>query len=362
MKKGIIYPKEADAFYQTLTQRVNDYFKTSGISKNANRYFFLKAFLMFATYIGLLLTIIFVKQTWLVLLAYTFIGPFAIMVGINVAHDAAHSTISKKKWVNSLFLHLFDLLGANSYIWKKRHVFSHHSFPNVLNEDADLKQNPMVRIFPNDELLPAHKYQFIYAPFLYLLYTINWLFFRDFTDFTESKIGSLELTKHDRKEIAKLAFFKLFYVSYIVVVPFVFSEVSWTINLIGFFVMNFAASIFITLALIPSHVAENSLFLLPDENGIMPHSWSHHQVLSVTDFATNNWFLNYFFGGFNHHITHHLFPNINHVHAVKITPIIKETVEEFGLPYNYESSFINAYLSHYKLLKNNGKKPLPSAV
>jgi linoleoyl-CoA desaturase len=130
--------------------------------------------------------------------------------------------------------------------------------------------------------------------------------------------------------------------------------------LLAFVLMNFSASLLITLALIPSHVAENSNFPLPDENGVMPTSWAYHQLATVIDFATGNWFLNFFFGGFNHHIAHHLFPNICHVHYVHVTPIIKQTAEEFELTYNHEDSFLNAYASHFRLLRNNGVKALES--
>lgn len=353
---NISYQKEPDEFYKTLRIRVDSYFSSNQISKAANGYFYVKSTFLLLSYVMLYLLIVLSNNSTIALISFALMGPIAIMIGINIAHDAAHDNISKKKWVNRLYLSLFDLLGANSYIWKKRHVHSHHSFPNILNEDADLKQNKLVRIFPNDELLPAHKFQFIYAPFLYLLYTMNWILYRDFSDFTKSKIGSLRLSKHDFEEILKLVFFKLFYISYLLLVPIFIFDYSYLTVIGGFVFFNFAASMFITLALIPSHVAEDSLFLLPDEDGVMPNSWSHHQVLSVTDFATNNWFLNYFFGGFNHHITHHLFPNINHIHYTEITPIVRDTILEYGLPYNYEDSFFNAYLSHFKLLRNNGKK------
>lgn len=357
MALTITYHKESDNFYSTLNKKVDDYFIANNISKKANRFFFLKATLLLAAYISCYIITLFTANFHIAFWSMVAMGPFAILIGINVAHDAAHSNVSKKDWVNKVFLHCFDMLGANSYMWKSRHVYSHHSFPNILDSDADLKQNSLVRIFPNSEILPAHKFQFLYAPFLYLLYTINWLFFRDFQDFTKERIGSLKIGKHPKFQIFKLIVSKTIYVSYILVLPLSFSIMPWYYVLLAFFLMNFFASLLITLALIPSHVAENSLFLLPDENGVMPNSWSHHQVLSVIDFATDNWFLNFFFGGFNHHIAHHLFPGINHVHSSKITPIIKETILEFGLPYNYEPSFINAYISHYQLLKNNGIQP-----
>lgn len=352
------YPPESDLFFQTLKDRVDVHFIDHKKSKFGTNFFFFKAFLLISIYVGLYLGIFLLSNENIQVLCMILMGPFAILIGINVAHDAAHGNISPKKWVNQTFLFCFDLLGANSYMWKKRHVFSHHAFPNILNKDADLKQNPMVRIFPNDEVKKIHRYQFIYAPFLYLLYTINWLFFRDYKDFFEKQIGSLKLSKHSNFEFGKLLFFKLFYINYIFVLPLLFGHFSWQMMLFGFLGMNFAASLLITLALIPSHVAENSLFLLPDENGLMPHSWSHHQVLSVIDFATGNWFLNFFFGGFNHHVTHHLFPNINHVHSIYLTPIIRKTAAEFQLQYNHENSFLNAYISHFKLLKNNGVQPI----
>lgn len=354
MEQHVHFRPESDDFYTELKEKVDAYFIQNNITKYATPFFYFKALLLISLYLGFYFLVLFSKNSNLVFWSMALMGPLAILIGINVAHDAAHNSISSKKWVNKLFLTCFDLLGANSYMWKRRHVFSHHAFPNILNNDADLKQNPLVRIFPNDKVLPAHKFQFLYAPFLYLLYTLNWLFFRDYQDFFQKRIGSLEMKKHKVQEIIKLLCFKLFYVSYILIIPMLFSVNSWQQVLLAFVCMNFLASLLITLALIPSHVAENSLFLLPDENGLMPNSWSHHQVLSVIDFATQNWFLNFLFGGFNHHISHHLFPNINHIHCTHITPLIKETTQKYGLPYNHEASFLNAYVSHFRLLKNNG--------
>ncbi|WP_296700702.1 acyl-CoA desaturase [Algoriphagus sp.] len=354
MSQQIHFLQETDGFYEEVKRDVATYLKKSSSGGYATKFFYTKALLLIGIYISLYIILLYANQSIVALTAMVLMGPIAIFIGINVAHDAAHGSIAKKQWMNNSFLLLFDFLGANSYIWKKRHVFSHHIFPNILNADADLKQNPMVRIFPNDEKRGYHRYQFIYAPFLYLLYTINWLFFRDFQDFQKKEIGSLKLKRHKKLEYFKLIFYKIIYVSYILIFPLLFSSLNGWQLLLGFLLMNFAASITITLALIPSHVAEDSAFPIPDESGQMATSWSHHQLHTIRDFATSNWFLNFLFGGFNHHLAHHLFPNICHVHYVKITPIIKASAKRFGLTYNHEASFFNAYLSHYKLLKKNG--------
>lgn len=287
-------------------------------------------------------------------IAYVAMGPLAILIGLNIAHDAAHGAISQNRKINNFFLLTFDFLGANSYIWKSRHVFSHHSFPNIVHEDADLGQSELVRIFPSDKIQKHQRYQHLYMPLLYLLYTANWLVYRDFRDFFRERIGSFRHNKLNKIEVFKLITFKVIYFSYILVLPMLFSDFNWWQILLGYLFMNWAAGITITLALVPSHVASTSEFPLPDKNGVMPYPWSHHQVLTTTDYATSSPIINYLMGGFNHHITHHLFPKICHVHYTKITPIIKETMAEFGLRYNYEASLLNAYLSHFKLLKRNG--------
>jgi len=355
MSGHVKFPSEKDAFYDTLKDRVKQHFTTNGLSTTGDAYFFFKTFFFLAIYLALYATLILSSDFTLAFASMILIGPVAILIGVNLAHDGAHGSISEKKWINSTYLFLLDILGANSYMWKNRHVFSHHIFPNILNSDADLKQNPLVRIFPDDKLERYHRFQFLYAPFLYLLYTMNWLLFRDFQDFTQERIGSFVPQRHPKKEIVKLIFYKGIYLSYILLIPMLFSVLTWPDVLLAYVLMNFSASLLITLALIPSHVAEDSNFPLPDENGMMPHSWSHHQVHTATDFATSNKALNFLFGGFNHHVAHHLFPHICHTHYTKITPIIKQTTAEFGLPYQHEDSFLNAYISHYKLLKNNGR-------
>ena len=267
---SIKFRPENDEFLKTVNHRVTIYFKQHNQSILANPWFFVKAFLLISLYVGAYLMVLFYENVTMAFIAMILMGPLAILIGINVAHDAAHDAISKHRIVNRCFLHLFDALGANSYMWKNRHVFSHHSFANILNEDADLKQNPLVRIFPNDVLRKIHRYQFIYAPFLYLLYTLNWLYFRDFKDFKAKKIGSLENLRHKTKEWIKLFLFKAIYIIAIIVLPLCYSSLSLPSFIFGFLCMNFAASITITLALIPSHVAEHSRFPLPDAHGLMP--------------------------------------------------------------------------------------------
>ena len=353
-EQHIRFQPENDLFLSTLKARINAYFDSTATSKYANTRFYAKALFMAAVYFTLYFGVLIFSPSVGSYIAYIALGPLAILMGLNMAHDAAHGAISANSQINKLFLHTFDLLGANSYIWKNRHVFSHHSYPNILNQDADLKQTPLVRIFPSDDIRKPQRFQHIYMPFLYMLYTLNWLVVRDFQDFKKESIGSFKHTRITTSERLKLYGFKAFYFGYILIIPMLYSGFDWWQVLIGYLLMNAAAGFTITLALVPAHVASTSHFPLPDADGVMPHSWSRHQMVTTTDYATDSPTINFIMGGFNHHIVHHLFPKICHVHYEELTPIVKQTAEEFGITYNYESSLLNAYASHFTLLKRNG--------
>jgi linoleoyl-CoA desaturase len=65
--------------------------------------------------------------------------------------------------------------------------------------------------------------------------------------------------------------------------------------------------------------------------------------------------LNWYIGGLNFQIEHHLFPHVSHIHYRKIAPIVEKTAKEFGLKYNLKSSFWEAFFSHAKRLKELGE-------
>jgi linoleoyl-CoA desaturase len=130
---------------------------------------------------------------------------------LNTIHDAVHGTIFKSRRANQLFIYLFDLMGANSYIWKVRHVRFHHNYPNVEGWDTVIKQSPLARVFPNGPYAKLHRYQHIYLPLLYLLYLANWLLVRDFKDYFIRKRTVRRLVNIPKIEYIKLFLFKGFF-------------------------------------------------------------------------------------------------------------------------------------------------------
>ena len=61
-------------------------------------------------------------------------------VGFNVFHDAIHGALSRHRNVNRYWSFLScSLIGASYYIWKHKHNYLHHQFPNIEEWDDDLE-------------------------------------------------------------------------------------------------------------------------------------------------------------------------------------------------------------------------------
>jgi Fatty acid desaturase len=93
--------------------------------------------------------------------------------------------------------------------------------------------------------------------------------------------------------------------------------------------------------------------------------WGEMQVVNSCNFRTDGSLgaiiTAMVVGGMNHQIEHHLFPTMSHEHTWKVAPIVQQTCKEFGIPYNSKKSWVDAAISHYKLLKLLRNKKLDAA-
>src|SRR5690606_16138762 len=117
--------------------------------------------------------------------------------------------------------------------------------------------------------------------------------------------------------------------------------------------MHIAASVLGVIALISTHVDEESQFPLPDADGKLPMTWAEHQMSVTKDFSTNSALANFLFGGFTHHVAHHLFPGVAHTYYPRITQLIRRYAAENNIPYT-SHPFYEAVRSHFRLLRKSG--------
>ena len=119
--------------------------------------------------------------------------------------------------------------------------------------------------------------------------------------------------------------------------------------------LHFIAGIILAAVFQPAHVVVETNFPKQDENNSIDNNWAIHQLETTSNFAPKSRFLYWFVGGLNYQVEHHLFPNICHVHYKDLSKIVKQTAQEFGVPYHSEPTFISALGNHIRMLKKLGQ-------
>ncbi|MEO6613593.1 MAG: acyl-CoA desaturase [Chitinophagaceae bacterium] len=361
MEKIRFQPEPRNGFYNTLKHRVHAYFRENKISRYANPGAIIKALLFFGLYMAAYIMIMRGHlPLWTFLLSWFLMGTFIMFAAMSIVHDAAHGAFSSKKWVNQFLLRFANLVGGDGYMYKYKHTISHHPYTNIPGIDIDLEQSNVVRVTPYTKSNSGHRYQDWYMKILYPFYIFYWVLLRDFKYYRLEKIGPVK-AHHAPIHWTILVVSKLFYIFYMLVLPaLVLANPFWQI-LLGFTLMQIGSGVVAIFALLSNHVVEDSLFVLPDEDGLINCSWGEHQLRTTDDFSPDSPVISYFFSGLNHHVAHHLFPNYCHIHYPAITKLVRQTAMEFGLRYRY-NSITGGLMSHFKLLKKlSNPKIAPAA-
>ena len=282
-------------------------------------------------------------------------------VGMNVMHDGNHGSYSNKNWLNKIMGGSIYILAGNVYNWQVQHNVLHHTYTNIPGHDEDLEAGRVIRFSYNAEWLSIHKYQQYYSVFLYGLLTINWCLTTDFKQmggYLKRKLSYGDFP-NTTKLWTGLVISKIIYFSFWIVIPMLY--LAWWKVLIGFFVMHYTAGLILSLVFQLAHVVEETENPSPNELGEMENTWAIHQLYTTTNFAPKNWLINYYTGGLNHQIEHHLYPNISHIHYSKIADFVKQTAQECNLPYYEFETMTSALIAHLKHLKDLGVQPVLTA-
>lgn len=349
--------KSRETFTSALKKNVNNYFKENHISTTANATMVIKTIAMVSLYLApFILLLIYDPNVWISILLVVLMGIGVAGTGMGVMHDAVHGAYSKKKWVNKLLGSSLYLLGSNVLNWKIQHNVLHHTYTNINDYDEDIESKGPIRLAEQAPLKKIHKYQYIHAFFFYGLMTIV----KTYNDFPQlAKYNRMGLTKGQNHtpwiEFAKMLFRKILYMVLIIGLPLYFTSFNWWQVLIGFFIMHWVAGFILAVVFQLAHVVEGAEQPVLDANGDIENEFAIHQLLTTADFARDNWFLNWFVGGLNFQVEHHLFPTICHVHYKNLSYIVEKTAKEFNLPYNLKPSFTASLKSHVKRLKELGQ-------
>lgn len=350
-----------DSFYEEVKHRVNEYFSSNNISTYSNTKMYVKTAVMLSLYIipyivivsGAVASNLFVFYgLWLLM------GTGVVGIGTSVMHDCNHGAYTHNKTINKLLGNVLNAIGGYSPNWKIQHNILHHTYTNISGLDEDIDTGIFLRMTPDKPLRSFHKYQHIYAWFLYCLMNLYWVTAKDFIKLKAyDKLGLLVKEKITyRQAVTELIILKVFYACYIFVLPIMFAGLPWYHILLGFVAMHVVAGFSLACIFQPAHVVETSDFARPNDERRMESCWAEHQIKNTADFAPRNKLLSWFIGGLNYQIEHHLFPHICHIHYPTIAAIVADAAKNHNIPYQVMPTFRSALASHARMLRTLGNK------
>jgi linoleoyl-CoA desaturase len=356
--KPIFANSESDLFTQTLNERANRYFERKNFNKHADTYMVVKTLFYLSTWVLLYLALIFLRlDVTIRFLVAGFLGFTVAQIGFNVGHDAIHRAYSSRPWINSLLGHSFTLMGANVFVWRTLHNIIHHSYTNIHGADGDLHPVPALRFSKDAPYSPIHRFQYLYAPLLYSLISLVWVFKKDFDYFKKPNHLIYKKPPTTKWVFIELYLAKALYYCALIFAPILLSSTPFYISILAFIVMHLVTGLCLTGVFQLGHIVEGTSFLELNRDNQVKDSWAIHQIKTSANFATKNPLALWLSGGLNFQIEHHLFPRICHTHYPELAKIVKRTSLEFGIPYKEFPTYLSALKSHFRVLKKLGQNP-----
>ena len=352
--------QEQAAFFPILKKRVNAYFQKNHITRYGNREMYIKAAVLLSTYVGAYLAVLFLPLSpWWLLPFAILMGAAKAGIGMSVMHDALHGSCSKHRLINTILGNSMYLLGGNAFVWKIQHNIFHHTYTNIHGLDEDIKTKLVIRLSKYAPLQWIHRYQHVYVFFLYGFNTLFFIISDLVKLLNYHRTGMIQRQNSKLHwELLRLFFTKVVYLFMTVALPMLITPLLWWQVMLGVLAMHFTAGYILTIVFQMAHIVEGVEQPVLNEKGDIENAWAVHQLLTTANFSRNNRFLNWFVGGLNFQIEHHLFPSMCHVHYRKIASIVEQTAAEFNLVYHVKPTLASALQSHVRMLKSLGETPV----
>jgi linoleoyl-CoA desaturase len=352
------------ALHDELRAVVDDYFVRTGGKRTANAAMVAKTVFWLAAAAALYAVLVVgaLPPLW-AWPAAGLLGVVMAAVGFNVGHDAIHGAWSERAWVNRLLGRTFDVLGASSTTWAEAHNFVHHTYTNVPGVDHDLEPGPFMVFHPEKAPSWIHRFQHLYAFPLYLFTFVVWVFKKDLQQVLSPDPRSG--LRHGAADVAGVVFFKLVHFALFLGLPLLLLSGApgfspWMV-VVGYLTMIAGAGLTLAVVFQLAHVVEPTTFPVPDAERRIDDSWAAHQLRTTANFAPDSPFWNFFTGGLNHQIEHHLFYKICHIHYPALAPLVADVARRHGVPYHVLPTFRAALASHVRTMRRLGA-PRPTTT
>jgi len=318
-------------------------FVREGLFKSSKPWFLMQTLINAALFAASIGVISYDKSYGAILLSATFMGFFVQQCGW-LAHDFLHQQVFENRDVNTFFGYLFGncVLGFSVSWWRTKHNI-HHTAPNECDEtytplDEDIDTLPIIAwskeilaTVKSKRILTVLQYQHLMLIPLLFLARYSWTFGSMLFTFNPD----LSPTKGVIEKATVLFHYTWFTWAAFHILPGVAKPIAWMVasELVAGFLLGFVFTL--------SH------------NGKEVYNESKDFVRAqvVTTRNTHvSWFNDWFTGGLDTQIEHHLFPMMPRHNYPKIAPQVQALCLKHGLEYD-NSSVLDASLAVMKATK-----------
>ena len=266
-------------------------------------------------------------NVWVQVVNALFLAFIFVQFGF-IAHDVGHRQAFRRTEVNNLMglIHAPLLLGMSFGWWMDKHN-EHHAHPNEQDMDPDI-DFPFIAFSKEDALRKRGlfrwmvKYQAILFPFLVMFESFSLRF------------GSIEflLTKKWKYRGMEVLLMLLHFAWFFTLI---FSALPVGTAILFIAIQQGVFGLYLAAVFAPNHKG----MLIVEEH--MQLDFMLKQILTARN-VRSHMLTDYFYGGLNFQIEHHLFPTMAENKLREAQAIIKKFCAEHRIPY-YETSVLRSY-------------------
>lgn len=256
----------------------------------------------------------------------------AMLLAINVVHDASHNVFFRSARANTWLNRFITIpLGIDPDCWRIRHVLQHHGYTNIEQYDLDIDYNGFLRQTPFQKRHWFMRYQHHYWPLVagMTFPVIIWLF--DWQDRLGLKFNREKFTYQGYLGWAFFLIAKVAHLSLAIIIPTLLCpQFSIGSIIIIYLISQMCSSLIFVILILGSHWAKATFYQVPT-NYRLPHGQTQHVFNTTLNWRLKSPYFEYWLGGLNLHLTHHIYPGFSHRHYQKLTNIIYDIAKQHGI-------------------------------
>lgn len=187
----ITFPADDPHLVKQLQKGTKAYLAKSGDHRYADGWAFAKMVTLIIACLSCYSLALSQSQWVLYLLWYLAMIFCAMLLAVNVVHDASHDAFWRGKKANAWLNRMVAFpIGLDPDCWRVRHVRFHHGFTNIEFYDPDTAENGILRQTPWQRWRPFMRQQHRYWPlvaaltFPWYIWVVDWLDRGGFTPVT----------------------------------------------------------------------------------------------------------------------------------------------------------------------------------